>query len=222
MIWCQKFPDMWNKVLKHKLPLAIFTVWLFHVSAIIGITLGNREWFISKTPLNLVICLLLFLWAYPLRSRKEFLAFAFFAAGGMFAEWLGVNYGLLFGTYQYGTNFGPKLDGVPILIGLYWALLTFITASICDYVGLNRWLKAILAAVLMVLLDFFMEHSAPLFDFWTFAGNDAPLENYITWFALGLIFQIVLRFMGIHGNKTYSLHLYIAQLLFFCYFYIVL
>lgn len=210
---------MYKHLMTHKAHLAAGIIWLFHISALIGISLGYLDWFISKTPLNLMVCLLLFLAVYPLDNARKITAFIIFFSGGMFAEWLGVNYGILFGDYLYGANFGPKWDGVPLLIGAYWALLTFITAAMMDYLKLNPWIKALLAAVLMVTLDFFMEHSAPQFDFWTFEGGLAPLENYITWFLLALLFQGVLRWMDLTGNKIISLHLYFAQLLFFLFFY---
>ena len=45
---------------------------------------------------------------------------------GMFSEFIGVNYGVIFGEYIYGNNLGFKLFGVPFLIGLNWVILTVI------------------------------------------------------------------------------------------------
>jgi putative membrane protein len=213
---------MLDKIIKNKTTVAIGVVWLFHVAALIGISIGYQEWFVSKTTLNLSISLLLFFWVYPMDNIKKYVAFALFFVGGMFAEWLGVNYSILFGTYSYGSNFGPKLDGVPYFIGVYWGILTFISATLASHVFSKAPLKIILAAVLMVLLDFFMEHSAPIFDFWTFKGGSAPLENYTTWFAIAAIFQTVLHFLKQEGNLTFALHLYTAQLVFFGYFFLIL
>lgn len=209
---------MLNNYYKYRVPIAIFIVWLFHVSALIGITMGHIDWFIKKTPLNLSLCLLLFILTYPLHQIKHGIAFFIFFISGMLAEWIGVHYGLLFGDYEYGNNFGPKLDSIPLLIGTYWALLTFITASISDYLNIKNTFKILIGAFLMVLLDFFMEHSAPTFDFWTFEGG-APLNNYITWFIIALLFQLLLRSFKISGNKSFSLQLYLAQLVFFAYFF---
>ncbi len=206
-------------ILKFKVQIAIAIVWLFHITALIGIQLGHLDWFIEKTPLNLSLCLFLFLLVYPINQMNKIIAFGIFFIAGMFVECLGVNFGLLFGTYEYGSNFGPKLDGVPLLIGCYWALLTFITASILDYTKFKRWPKLILGACLMVIIDFFMEYSAPTFDFWTFEGNVAPLQNYITWFVIAILFHGVLRLLKIKGNQIFSLNVYLAQLLFFMFFY---
>jgi putative membrane protein len=208
------------KILKeNQLTVSIGIIWLFHVSAIIGIALGEADWFVEKTPLNLIISLLIFLVFFPIDTFKKSIAFFIFFAGGIFAEWLGVTHQILFGEYAYGINFGPKLDGVPYLIGAYWAILTFITASVMDYTKWHMITKIIGAAGLMVLLDFLMEHTAPIFDYWTFAGGIPTMENYVTWFALGIAFQVIVKLLGITGNKLLSVHLYLAQFVFFLFFY---
>lgn len=200
---------------KYRLQLSIGIIWLFHVSAIIGIGLGYSDWFIEKTPINLMVSMVLFFLIYPLNRLKKIIPFIVFFSLGMFAEWLGVNYGLLFGSYTYGNNFGPKLDGVPYLIGIYWALLTFVTAAIVNYSKWHYCIKIIVAALLMVFLDFLMEFSAPVFDFWQFTGGMPKLDNYVTWLVLGIIFQSVLSIMKIKGNRSFCLHLYLAQVAFF-------
>ncbi len=213
---------MLKKLTKNKLNIAIGLLWLFHLSAIIGISLGNVAWFVEKTPLNLIVSLLIFLVFYPINNIKKVSAFLLFMIGGIFAEWLGVKHQILFGEYAYGANFGPKLDGVPYLIGAYWAILTFITAGLMDYTKWHKAIKILGAATLMVVLDFFMEHTAPIFDYWTFIGGIPTLENYITWFGLGIILQSTIKLMNIKGNKPLSANLYAAQFTFFLFLYFFL
>ncbi len=199
---------------------AIFTVWLFHISALLGISLGFEAWFVEKTPLNLLISSTLLFLVYPINSPGKYFSFLVFWTGGMLAEWIGVHYGVLFGSYSYGANLGPKIDGIPVLIGVNWALLTFITGSIATCLSKNDTLQLFLGASLMVLLDFFMEQNASRFDFWSFEGNVVPLKNYICWFLLALLFQWVLKRNKITGHLPFSAHLFAAQLLFFVYFYL--
>jgi len=206
----------------HKRPVlkkywAIFLIWLFHLSGIIGVSSGYEIWFISKTPLNLLVSASLFFIVYPIDNLKKLGNFTLFFGVGLFVEWLGVNFGLLFGSYEYGSNFGMKIDGVPILIGVYWALLTFITAEIARFFSKFGWVRILIAASLMVLLDVFMEQLAPRFDYWSF-GEHVPLSNYFTWFLVSLILHAVLYISKISGNRAICLHIYFAQLLFFAYF----
>lgn len=200
------------------LPITVFVIWLFHISGILGIHFGNQEWFITKSPLNLLISLLLFIIVFPINNPKKWLLFITFFSVGMLAEWLGVNYGLLFGDYAYGENLGPKLDGVPFLIGTYWALLTFVTAQISVQLGFNGWLKIFTGASLMVGLDFLMEKSAPMFDFWEFNGP-VPLDNYIAWFVIGVLLHFILHKSKTQGNTKIAVHLFCAQVVFFGIFY---
>ncbi len=207
--------------MKHMVPqkvyLSLFLIWLFHISGIIGIALGHKEWFIPKTPLNLLVCTALFIWIYPLDSKRKWGIFGLFFFIGMFLEWLGANYSLLFGSYDYGENLGYKVDGVPLFIGINWALLTFITGELSKKAAKNIWFRATIGALLMVFLDFLMEQSAPGFDFWSF-GEHVPLENYVTWFLVAFIFQIVFQKTKMEGNTNISLHLFLAQMVFFGYF----
>ncbi|MGB5378779.1 carotenoid biosynthesis protein [Muriicola sp.] len=199
---------------------AIYVVWLFNISAIAGISLGFEEWFVTKTPLNLIISSLLFFLVFPVDNTKKGLIFGLLWFGGMFAEWIGIHYGILFGTYSYGANLGIKIDGVPVLIGINWALLTFITARIAQYLNKNSILQIFIGASLMLVIDFFMEQSAPRFDFWEFQNDVVPFKNYVSWFLIALLFHGVIKWTKITGDLRFSIHLYAAQLLFFVYFYI--
>ena len=200
--------------------IAIQLVWLFHLSAIIGIFLGFQDWFLPKTPLNLVACFLLLIWVGDLRNaRSGFFAYIFFVSG-MFVEWLGVHFGWPFGEYEYGDNLGLKLDGVPYLIGINWSMLVLITGAIAHRITGSIWLQAIIGASLMVGLDFFIEPSASTMDFWHWANDFIPLSNYIAWFVVALILQLI--YMGFIKpmHFKFSLHLYLAQLIFFISFYV--
>ena len=199
--------------------LGIFLVYLFHISAIIGALLGYKEWFIPKTPLNLSIIMVLMIWLFAIDSKRKIIASLIFFAAGIFVEWLGVNFSLLFGTYQYGDNLGTKVGGVPILIGVNWAILVLISGEISNKIQVSRWFKILIGASLMVILDFLMEVPAPHFDFWIFDGGTAPLRNYIAWFAIAGLLHLVFQLLKIQGNFKFSFHLYICQLLFFAFFY---
>ncbi len=199
--------------------VSVFIIWLFTISAICGVMLGKLDWFMSKTPLNLLLILALLIVAFPLRETKTILLFLFIIVSSIFAEWLGVNYGLIFGEYDYGSNFGPKIGGVPYLIGINWAFLTFVTACISESWVKGFWWRTLIGAALMVLLDIFLEHSAPIFDFWYWSTGKPPLQNFLGWFALSLIYQALYHKLKIQGNTEFSYNVYASQLVFFVIFY---
>ncbi|MEM7373126.1 MAG: carotenoid biosynthesis protein [Bacteroidota bacterium] len=200
--------------------IGIFVVYLFHVSALIGVSLGYYDWFIRKTPLNLSLMLVLMIWIFPLDSTKK-RAFALFVFGaGMLVEWLGVRFGWFFGTYAYGENLGIKLDGVPLLIGVNWTLLVLSTGVISNQVQVAKWIRAGIGAGLMVGLDILMEVSAPSFDFWVFEDGIVPLNNYIAWFVIAYLLHLAFQQGKIQGNKAFCIHLFLSQCLFFSFFYV--
>jgi uncharacterized membrane protein len=200
--------------------IAIGVLWLFHVSGIVGISLGYQDWFASRTGLNLVIMCIALIAFYPLDSIKKWILFFTFGVLGILVEYLGVTFGLFFGDYAYGNNFGPKILGVPLLIGVNWAMLTFVCGSIANKVSDNVFLKSLLGTFMMLFLDLFMEKVAPIFDFWEFTGGYAPIDNYIAWGVISFIFHLIFHLFKVKGNFLISFHLYMVQLVFFIYFYV--
>ncbi|MBT8195696.1 MAG: carotenoid biosynthesis protein [Bacteroidia bacterium] len=208
-----------KEIANHKHNISVFTVWLFHISALIGIALGFKEWFITKTPLNLIIIAVLLILNFPINSIKKVNIALLFIFLSMLVEWIGVHNDFLFGSYYYGENLGVKIFGVPLLIGLNWAVLTLTTAAIAQKLFRNSLIKIAAGSALMVFLDVFLEIAAPNIDFWYFENNIAPVRNYIAWFAIGLLLHFIYNKSKIKGEFVFSLHVYLVQLIFFIFLY---
>lgn len=207
--------NLLTRLNRYKLDISILTIWLFHVSAIIGIMSGYQDFFLPLTPLNLLVCLGLIFWNIPECSLKDFGLLLIPFALGMIAEILGVNYGLIFGDYDYGSNLGWKIMGVPLTIGVNWTILVFITASIANKWTKNIFFGAAMASGMMVLLDLLLEVVAPVFDFWEFEGGEVPIQNYVGWFSVAFIAQIIhLKYFKKHHLKL-SIGIFWAFALFF-------
>ena len=196
--------------------ISLFVIWLFHFCGLIGIAYGNKDWFIAFTPVNLMISfVLLFINQKELEAKNIIAGFLIFLIG-MIAEILGTNYGIIFGDYTYLDNLGYKVFGVPIIIGLLWVVLTFITGSFSSYIFSKNKVKAIFSgAFLMVVLDILIEPVAPEMGFWVFDNMIAPFQNYLGWFLIGLPVQALFHY-GIEKKEfTFSLNLLIIHFLFF-------
>lgn len=149
-------------------------------------------------------------------NRVELLSIILIFCTGILVEFLGVNYGLLFGEYSYGKNLGPKLFGVPILIGMNWVILTVISGSISSYISKgSKILSILLGSILMLFIDFFIEPVAPILDFWEFKNSIVPLSNYTGWFMTGFITQLLYQYLFKEKELKFSLNLYLAILVFF-------
>ncbi|MDC3179390.1 carotenoid biosynthesis protein [Flavobacteriales bacterium] len=196
--------------------VSIIIIWLFHLSGLLGLLYIDKNLFASLTPLNLFISTtLLFVNQTNATRIKFFIVFIIFFVG-MIAEILGVQYGLIFGNYEYGNNLGLKLLGVPILIGFNWVVLTVICGSISSKIfKKSKILSVILGITLMLLIDITLEPIAPVLDYWEFSGSKAPLQNYIGWGITSLITQTLYQYFYKTKEFIFSVNLFIAQFLFF-------
>ena len=197
--------------------ISVFIIWLFHLCGMVGISYGNKEFFLAFTPINLFISfVLLFVNQKQLESKELKSAFLIFFVG-MISEILGVNYGLIFGDYVYLDNLGVKILGVPLLIGVNWIILTFITGSLSSFVFKNKYFSILMGAILMIALDLLIEPVAPLLGFWIFDLPEVPLQNYIGWFVIGLITQVIFQLKIVEKEFTFSTHLLIVNAIFFAF-----
>ncbi|TPV33912.1 carotenoid biosynthesis protein [Paucihalobacter ruber] len=200
---------------KYKLWLSIFLIWLFTISGIIGISSPNAEWFLSLTPLNLLLTFTIMFVNIQEINLKVFAALSIPFFLGFVTEALGVNFGLVYGNYTYGNNLGFKVFGVPLLICINWAVLTAITADIAKQFFKNIWVSAFTGAALMTGLDVIIEVSAPRFDYWEFENGIVPLQNYLGWLGTAFLAHLAYQKFNIKTNRTLSRHIYISILVFF-------
>ena len=197
--------------------ISVFIIWLFHLCGMVGISYGNKEFFLAFTPINLFISfVLLFVNQKQLESKELKSAFLIFFIG-MMSEILGVNYGLIFGDYVYLDNLGVKILGVPVLIGVNWIILTYITGSLSSFIFKNKYVSILMGAILMIALDLLIEPVAPLLGFWIFDLPEVPLQNYIGWFVIGLITQVIFQLKIVEKEFTFSTHLLIVNAIFFAF-----
>ena len=198
------------------LRLSIFFLWLINISGFFGITSDQSEFFLSTTPYVLSLTLLLLLLNHDLSDNKSKIGLTLIFFLGLIVEILGVNYGLFFGEYSYGANFGPKIYEVPYLIGFNWVLLIIATGSLSDKLIKGKEIyKIFFASSLMVLIDLLIEKSAPKLDYWEFVISPVPFSNYLWWFIFSLCFQYI--FFKTVKSKEHKLssNILFIQFLFF-------
>jgi putative membrane protein len=183
----------------------------------IGISYGNKEFFLAFTPINLFISFVLLFINQVQLEKPELNAALIIFFIGMISEILGVNYGLIFGDYVYLDNLGFKVLGVPVLIGVNWIILTFITGSMSSYIIKNKYIAALTGAILMILLDLIIEPVAPLLGFWIFDLPTVPLQNYIGWFVIGLTTQYIYHFNIERKEYLFSINLLLVNAIFFAF-----
>ncbi|MFW5803961.1 MAG: carotenoid biosynthesis protein [bacterium] len=86
----------------------------------------TRELFQQITPLSLLFSfILLLIYHEGDEKTKFFVVSILIAIVGFLVEVLGVQTGIIFGSYQYGETLGPKLFQVPLIIGINWLMLVY-------------------------------------------------------------------------------------------------
>ena len=129
------------------------------------------------------------------------------AAGGRrFAGWVagayaltflveaaGVATGAIFGDYVYGPTLGWKCADVPLLIAFNWVMV--VNGAVClagrivpPRAGRGRQAAIpLLAGLVAAAFDGVMEPVAIRLDYWRWAGDAVPLQNYVAWFAIAVL-----------------------------------
>jgi putative membrane protein len=166
--------------------IAIGITAFFLLAGVVQYAFG-LTYILQLTPLAigvLAACVVLF-WAAPPRRKAALVVFAFLL--GMLVEIIGINTGLLFGEYSYGSALGLKIAGVPLLIGITWALVTVSAWQIVSYSVFGKLANVLLAACIVVVFDLVIEQYATAFGLWAWQDGIIPLKNYFTWFVVSLI-----------------------------------
>ena len=182
-----------------------------------GILFYDLDFFAGFTYVNLLLMSIILFLNIKLDSKFHILSILSIFLIGMITESLGVNYGLIFGDYEYGNNLGFKLFGVPYLIGVNWIILTAISANIASFLTKNRSvvLTIITGTLLMLAMDFVMEPIAPKLDMWRFKNLIVPPSNYVGWLFVGLFTQTLYNLYFRQKEIIVSTNLYLAFFFFF-------
>lgn len=201
------------KAYKQWVLLAIIVI--FHTVGFVGLQSTSREYFLSLSPLNLLLSFSCLVLSFQHFTRRLFLAILVVGIVGFSAEYIGVHTQLLFGDYQYGKNLGFKLVEIPLVIAVNWAMLSFSALAIVFSLLVPLVVKALLSAALMTFLDVLIEPVAITSDFWSWANGIIPMYNYVCWFVLSFFLHFWLLKRGVVEQNTVGIGLYVVLVLFF-------
>jgi uncharacterized membrane protein len=209
-----KLPSSETKL--NRLRIAKILVVALHIVGIIGLSLDEYRWFfLILTPFQLLSSLLLILAFH--RGWNEY--FPIFAAAafwlGFGSELIGIHTGYLYGDYVYGASLGPKLWDVPLVIGVNWFVLVYLTGSIFHKSVPNDYYAAFLGAVCMTALDYVMEPVAVALDFWAWKFDLIPMSNYAGWFGVSFLIHLIYRKVKFEKENPLAPILLLALILFF-------
>ena len=196
--------------------ILILLLLIFYTVGTVGILLPEyRDFMLRFSALNLLVSMIILILSRKKNVRPFWLMLAICFVVGIVVELIGTKTGLLFGDYAYGATLGPKVFGVPWIIGVNWGLLVVCTASVVNRIKAHLIVKALFAALIMTAIDILIEPVAIENDFWTWESGEIPIYNYICWFAIAFPLQwINFRLKAVESNKVANGLLVIMTLFF--------
>lgn len=189
---------------------------IFYLVGIIGFALPwTKQIFTWMIPWNLVLWAILLGITDHSGWRKLIPVASIVFLGGFFVEVAGVNSGVLFGVYAYGSHMGPELWSTPLVIGLSWLIMMYLSMAVVQEVSMHPVYRTVLAAVLMVIYDFLLEPAAMWMNMWNWQGGKVPMMNYIMWFLVSLVLASLFPLFKLRLRNRLAKPLFIAQVVFF-------
>jgi putative membrane protein len=104
-------------------------------------------------------------------------------------------------AYTYNPAFLVKIAGVPLVIGLGWAVIIYCAMLLSDQYNIPWYLRPFMDALTAVILDLAIDPIAIRLAYWKWAippdqeFYGVPLENLIAWILVVLAFSFVIRFI---------------------------
>ncbi len=176
----------------------------------------TRELFKELTPFSLIMSFALLHLHHDRFDLKFWLVAIFIFAAGVAVEAAGVATGLIFGEYSYGKTLGPQIFHTPLMIGVNWLMLVYCSLYITGRFIEHTYYRVIAASALMVVYDFALEPAAVYLDMWSWGGGPVPMQNYIAWFLIALLFNsVAVRFRLPASKNKLAGPLFFIQLTFF-------
>ena len=207
-----KFKQVYLKNEKYAISLLI----AMHIAGIIGLSLpATQEIFKILVPFNLLANAALMLWFHQEWNKKFVWALAITMLVGFWIEVLGVHTKMIFGNYWYKTTLGIKVFDVPLLIAVNWLIVIYTTSALVAEFHISKFLKAVLATLLTVGLDYLIEPIAIQYDFWTWENGNIPVQNYIGWFLTALFLHCIFVYLPFKKVNRVAVALYVCEVVFF-------
>ena len=184
----------------------VFLIIIYTVG-MIGLNTEFKNEIAALTPYTLVLSAIVLLLNHREWNRYFVIFVAFAAISGYLIELIGIESKLIFGTYSYGKTLGYKLYGVPIVMGLNWFLMVYSCGMVANLFRFGVFIKSIVGAFLMVILDLSLEPVAVNLDFWTWENGIIPIQNYIAWFIVAFVLLIYFHKLELKKmNNKITLH----------------
>jgi putative membrane protein len=196
--------------------LKLFFYLLFIFGVLWHVLKATRKLAEAVTPYILFLGGITILLPYVAAGKKRLLLWILITiAFTLSAEIVGVKTGYIFGSYSYGEVLGPKILGVPFIVGFNWVLVILGALSISKNIFMNIYARSFIAGVLAVAFDLFLEPVAAALGYWNWSGGNIPIINYTSWFLIAFAASVFYFKLKAEDAGSIPMHYFLAQLGFF-------
>lgn len=199
-----------NRILRY-IGLVLIIVYAI---GLVGILLVPGK-ILPLTPFNLLLSLGALVYAAPHRNHQYIRFLIAIVVLGFAVELVGVKTGRIFGSYYYGETLGLKASGIPLIIGINWAILCICALSVTQSLAGRDLYKILAGAALMTSLDALIEPLCSTLDFWHWSEGSAPIKNFAAWFVVSLFFNALGRSLEFEKHNPLAKLVLILQIIFF-------
>jgi uncharacterized membrane protein len=135
--------------------------------------------------------------------RPALAVLAVTGGGGFVVEVLGVQTGVPFGDYSYSASVGPRLFGVPPVIGLAWTMLAWPAVLAARRLVEGPLARVLVGAWALASWDLFLDPQMVAAGIWRWRHPDphlpgvpsVPLTNYAGWMLVALFMSTALQLL---------------------------
>ncbi len=196
--------------------IAIVALFVLHGVGLWGFS--NPQWqtyFRELTPYHLLITAVITLFFHQPWDRRIAIFLVSIGILGWVIEVFGVHSAWVFGAYHYGKVLGWAPAGVPLLIGLNWAILVYAIGMILLTIPFPDWVKAGIGSTTLIAFDMALEKFAVSKGLWIWEADAIPFQNYIGWFIISFLFLLVFFRMRFPVRNPLALPFMLIQAIFF-------
>lgn len=190
---------------------------VFYAVGIVGFLLPfTKNIFTKLTPVALILSTILLVYFNMGKlNKKTIVYFVFVFIASFFIEVVGVKTGDLFGNYFYGNGLGVMIFKTPVLIGLNWVLMIYMSSAIFGNKSKSVVTQVIFTSLLMLSYDVVLEPAASKMNMWFWQGDKIPMQNFLMWGLVAVVFQLIKFMLKIEIKNKMALPLFVTQVFFF-------
>jgi uncharacterized membrane protein len=120
---------------------------------------------------------------------------------GFCVELVGVATHLPFGAYRYGADLGPRVSGVPLVVGLAWTMLAWPAVIATRRIARGTLARILVGAWAVAAADLFLDPQLVAGGAWHWIDpsphlpgvDTVPLTNDLGWLAAGLLVSAAIQ-----------------------------